>query len=109
MCSMWLSTAQEKTRLPNVLMGKNTRFAHLQGVLGIQILDYSFRSPVVNMRGHVMSPYQKHRLRGMRKKKLKVEPSRRRKDDPESPACKSDMLVDVESTENAVFNQSNAN
>lgn len=43
MYSTWLSTAQEKTTLPHVLMGKNTRFSHLGGALGIQILDYSFR------------------------------------------------------------------
>jgi len=59
MCSVWLSTAQEKNkakqqqqqnRLPRVLMGKNTRFSHLAGSSGIQILDYSFRSPVLNIR-----------------------------------------------------------
>lgn len=48
-----LSTAQEKKKrknqpLPHVLMGNNTRFSHLEGGLGIQIFDYSFRSPVLN-------------------------------------------------------------
>lgn len=56
----------------------------------------------------MISAYQKHHLIPKTKKKLKAEPPRTG-DDPESPACKSDMFVDIENIENAVFNQDNSN
>lgn len=38
-----------------------------------------------------------------------MESPRTGKDDPESSACKSDVFVDVENIEDAVFNHDNSN
>lgn len=52
----------EKKPLPRALMGKNSRFPHLEGGLWTQKFDSSFRSPVLHTKWHVIGPYQKHTL-----------------------------------------------